>query len=345
MPILTATSREKAFEEKLNTAKAQKFGISRQLGIFECQVLDNADDVDVLYARYSQLMSHQPKLLNLGVLDIERAKHETHQDPYPEAFRNAWLLATCDQLFHTLPSELRDMVYAHLMRDVEFEFNTEKASNDPGRLQWNLPHSKFGASYHCLHSNLVGPDMFRELIQTLYREIHVTKPLITESDLSDFLSRDAWNLNLRPFDYIRLITLNVHESSFSSTKLQQDLSSLSQLKPGAKLHITLRCIKNADPYKHGYKKLRKCHRGCRKVAFYSHSNKDVRAFFEVLWTLRSTLKRVVDAGVRLDVVFLTCALGLGAMVTWLYRHGQGVGLDVDVWIVWAMERKRVSIWG
>ena len=255
-----------------------------------------------------------------------------------EAFRNYWLKATCDQMFHTLPRELRDMIYVQLMDGAYISVSEEEdPSTDPGGVDWVLDHHDKGRDYHCFKEELVGREVFRELIQTFYRKAHIEDYLLTEGDLEDFLSRDKWGLDIRPLDHLLAVALDVYEEDFTDPALQDNLDSLARLKPGARLYIDLWCA----PNDYVNERTMGCGvGGCKEVDFYSRDVADVLSFFKGLNLLMPIFQRIIDAGIRLRLCFKNWEDT--PIVVKLYKHGAGMALDIRTWVQLVLERKYVG---
>jgi hypothetical protein len=91
-------------------------------------------------------------------------KHETQ---LRAVFQNLWVRATCDQLFYTLPRELRDVVYVHLLDDAEsFCVGGSELTSDPGGVKWTLVNYWEPCKKDSYEVASLGYSAFRELVQT-----------------------------------------------------------------------------------------------------------------------------------------------------------------------------------
>jgi hypothetical protein len=302
----------RALKARLQAAKQKHADITRQVDIVESRLLHACDNAIALREEYNDLIRRQTATFDRVKADANRKEHRAREKNYRKEFQNLWLKTTCEQLFHTLPRELRDVIYTDLMKDTFMQQGSGRRSSNPRRVRWVMEHQSKGPKYHCFKEELVDRNVFRELVQTFYQDIEIEFPLTTKGDFLDFLSRDKWDLGVRPLDHVRSVTLIIYETEFAVPKLQQNLATLTQLAKGAQLKINL---ESEDDFEHAtgeYDELDCCARGSaqsawgsplREVDFYARRPADIEPFFEDLQPLLPIFQSIVDAGVRLEISF------------------------------------------
>ena len=334
------------YEARLQAAKQKQHDRDRDLVTIDSPLIHCTNDANSFNANQNILLSRQTATIHHELAKAELEKHYIRRHNLREEFRDCWLRATCDQMFLTLPREIRDMVYADVMDGAYMEQEEVGSPSDPGGIGWIMEHRDKGCDYHCYDEKLVGPNVFREIIQTWYRSAYLEEPLTTEGDLEDFLARDKWGLGVRPLDYLRAVELDIHETDFTDSTLQENLSSLSRLKKGARLYVNLECKTNAElleeeRYEWDSLSQPECWRApCYEVKFYSRKHVDILAFFEDLQPLVLIFRQIVDAGILLDVSFKTETCK--PIVVNFFKHGRDMSLDREDWLDLVVEQKRVN---
>lgn len=103
-------------------------------------------------------------------MDAERNECVKRDDDARDNFQDPWLKATCEQLFHTSPRELRVIIYGDIMNSTCIQLDGSENSSDPGGLGWMLEDYHYEIECHFHKENLVGRNVFRELVQVFYQK-------------------------------------------------------------------------------------------------------------------------------------------------------------------------------
>jgi hypothetical protein len=286
----------------------------------------------------------------------DREKQRHREEELHEDFKNLWLGATCDQLYHTLPRELRDMIYEDITEGTTMSQLYTKSPAYPGGIAWMLeaPDGTHEPDYHCYKEDLVGREVFRELMQTLYRSADIKYPLINEGDLRDFLTRDKWSLGIRPLDHLRMVNVEIDEDDFDDPNIHRNLQSLQQLKQGAVLHVKFVSLYNQElkannNHERGYIGVipncgsLECDPDYNSTQFLTRSKHDLNMFFERVQPVVKILRSIRDTK-RISIQ-VTVFCGERGQVNTLELCGDEVGMDISPggWRWLANNKKRVSL--
>jgi hypothetical protein len=288
----------------------------------------------------------------------DREKQRRREEELREDLKNLWLRATCDQLYHTLPRELRDMIYEDITEGTTMSQLYTKSPAYPGGIVWMLeaPDGTHEPDYHCYKEDLVGREVFRELMQTLYRSADIRYPLMDSGDLQDFLTRDKWGLGIRPLDHLRMVNVEIHEKDFDDPNIHRNLQSLQQLKQGAALHVKLVSLFNDElndniNHERGYMGVTpdcgslECDPDYSMMQFFTRSKHDLNIFFERVVPLVKILRRIRDTkriSLHVTVCYGDCSCSWTNILK-LCGPEAGMNISSGVWRWLANNKKRVGL--
>jgi hypothetical protein len=167
----------------------------------------------------------------------QRDQQRIREEKLREAFKDLWLRATCDELYHALPRELRDMIYGDLIEDSFLGEVPADGSTDAEGATSILYHEQHGANYHCHNQDMMGPHVFRDLVQQFYSKITIDAQCFIYGRLRTYLTRDHLEIGFRPLDHLSHLHMEIPEADFENANIHRDLESLALLKEGARIHV------------------------------------------------------------------------------------------------------------
>ena len=264
-----------------------------------------------------------------------------------EGFRNVWLRATCDQLYHTLPRELRDLIYDDLIEGscMEMVPNDSRMIGADDYI-WRLQHDQHGPEYHCHNDNLIGRHVLRELIQNILQSITISTDASVAGGLQDILTRDIRSLHVKPVEHLRIVHLDIHEGDFGHPNLLRNLELLLQLETGAQLYIKLFAFPNRGLEAHGYEgSAARCGAGiCVRwgsQSFFARSKSDILIFFEKLRPILSILRSIAESkNVSLKVMFYNENQRAHTWLT-LWEPDKTMEFSLNAWMRLVNQQKKV----
>ncbi|KAF2027133.1 hypothetical protein EK21DRAFT_91787 [Setomelanomma holmii] len=275
-----------------------------------------------------------------------KAGEETEQQPRSATDQVIQTEKAREQMFHTLPRELRDMVYNELSEDTIMQVNSCQTMprNDPGGFNWDIMDFN-EPDHHCLNPDLVGQNVFHEIIETVYRTFFIESPLSSQGDLADFFSRDKFGLGIKPADHVRSMVIEIDEVDFGRSTLLSNFSSLALLRPGVKLDLRLMATANEDC--EGFTWSSCC--GLRpfwnyyvhQCAFHWKEKHLIVSFFDTLGPMFHILCHLRKAGMRVSISIF------GAWEEWsteelLYEHNSNMEFSLVAWHQLILQKKQVS---
>lgn len=263
------------------------------------------------------------------------------------AFQRVYLQAVCEQMYYTLPREVRDMIYEHL--HWEYDSTNPQAEivryaaciddpSEPGGLGLGLStdHSfPLSPNVPYWDETIVGPSVFFEIAQAWYRKVNLDPDLLVYGNLNDYLDRDRWDLGLRPADMMEHVSILVHPEHIVNPRYRKSLLGLMSLRPSCCVEFVL-----LDRLK----RVQRC-LGCHKVAIASNLRvspppfilSNLHAGLHVWDPLLPIAEKLKASGMRLSVSLKYCDLKLA-----LYRHGCDDVLSIKQWRTVAKVAQQVS---
>jgi hypothetical protein len=173
----------------------------------------------------------------IAIRDLRREPlRELHQHIEPYAAHEC--LRLCGDIQQKLPRELRDLVYEHLLADLEgFRIDnghgnsyTDERCEHTGRSAKIYDYWKCG--YHVIESDYVGAVTKKEIGEAWYRTCTLEIYSRNRWDLNEFLQYDIWRFGLRPVDFFRHLEVawcSEHEIKESGPDVQEYLLKLQPL--------------------------------------------------------------------------------------------------------------------
>jgi PAS domain-containing protein len=273
---------------------------------------------------------------NAKTAETQREQQHRREEELREAFKNVWLRATCDQLYHTLPRELCDMIYQDLLSHTGLEiYGQEQDHPDPGGIAWRLQNNDIGPDWHCYDKDALGSHVFRELIQVFFHRVYIDPRFVTLVDLPDFLLRDKWDLGVPPVGCLQDVYMDIWEADFENKTLLRNLEALRLLKRGARVSVTLLPLRRYELKEHGYEGMTMP--SIPKTDFFCRTEKDMLRFFERLGPVFNILKSITEAQrVGLEVSFTKYG-------RYMCLHnsvpGKVVDISLEAWKQTVMEKR------
>jgi hypothetical protein len=188
--ICRAVNAGAALETRLNEAQRRLEAIGEELDVIEGDLVYGDEDIDILRSSDKGLLIQQARAYDAEAADAARERHHTREEQLREEFRNCWLRATFEQLYHTLSRELRDMIYNNLINNthmLEFDDGRGQSGSSSSGMDW----ASMNGYGHYYTGKSVGRDTFRELLQTWYSYAYISAYYIANVDMEDFPNQDG----------------------------------------------------------------------------------------------------------------------------------------------------------
>lgn len=254
-----------------------------------------------------------------------------------KTYRQVKLEAMCSEMCHTLPRELRDMIYGFLHSNHSTRVNSQALVVRCGSIYSDerKPEGQqvdIFPPHHSWNKEVVGTQFFHEMVESWY--VHATIEFyLLKSSFFDYVSGGEWALTLTPSPFVRHVVVEIDFRDVRKLRMLDNLDSLSHLQTGSSVHLIL-AVPSDDRYlgdlAHGAGYLG---RGASEAEGYLKrvhlrhflsDGKNVQKAIDMWHGLLRTLRRLHDSGMKPHVTITYMHARLA-----LYRHDQGMTLSED----------------